>query len=204
MKKKHSIIAIALFIAILLAMAYLHRTPKQKEESTLAEITEKIAKVDEGTSAILNTGAKNHMAEDVREPRMLSQEEFRVIGEEYRRLRRLWRALDVSNEHEINGALSRMGYVQLYLPQRPMIGKANARLNVIPHYMFDVKDGEVRIPPNTEKYWGLLQELRELMDKPEQTDEEDTRIRQIAWEIYDMVKTNTPTSVFQMPESKEE
>ena len=85
--------------------------------------------------------------------------------------------------------------------EKPMIAKANAKLNIIPHYFFDVRDGEVRFPPDTS--WELLKELRDLMDQPEQTDEEVIRIKQIAWEIYDMVKTNTPTSVFQMPKAEE-
>ena len=84
------------------------------------------------------------------------------------------------------------------------IRNINEEMQIIPHYFVDVRDGEVRLPPNTSECGALMEVLFALMEQPDPTDEDKKKIRQIAWEIYDMVKTNTPTSIFQMPERKEE
>ena len=66
----------------------------------------------------------------------------------------------------------------------------------------DVRDGEIRIAPSTAEYRNLQLELVRLFRKPELTDEESEMIRQIISEIKEMAKTNTPTSVFQMPKTE--
>jgi len=210
MRKIHYITIVCLLTVISLFVLYLDRTPRQKDKSISTEVAEKI----EETSTSIKDGTQDNGAESIivgneREGRILSKEEWRAVVVERTRLSRLlFHELDIDRsniqEHDINKTIGQFDYLMGGLLDKLMIKKTNERLNVIPHYMFDVRDGEIRFPPHTREYADLLQKLRVLMDKPEQTEEEDARIRQIAWEIYDMVKTNTPTSVFQMPESKEE
>jgi len=68
--------------------------------------------------------------------------------------------------------------------------------------MVDIRNGEIRIPPDTVEYHTLLRELFGLSRKPELTDEESERMRQIIREARKRAKTNTPTSAFQMPKEE--
>jgi len=64
--------------------------------------------------------------------------------------------------------------------------------------LVDIRDGEIRIAPDTEEYRELRQEFENMMEKSELTDEEAERMKQVIGEINQMAKTNTPTSIFQI------
>jgi len=82
----------------------------------------------------------------------------------------------------------------------PMTAKANKELKIFPCQIIDIRDGEIRFPPPTDELWNLCHKLfYELMNQPELTDDDMAKIRQLASEIKDMAKTNTPTSAFQLP-----
>ena len=206
MKKIHCCLLFCLLLITLLVIVYQYKKPNRKCENASAKFVERVLVFKAETSTPLENRIESYVAEDVQETRTLSQEDIRAISAEYGRLTRILIALGGPIEHEVNQTAGQFYYLMGYLlgREKPMIKKTNERLNIIPHYMFDIREGEIRFPPLTLEYANLLQELHVLMDKPEQTDEEDARIRQIAWGIYDMVKTNTPTSIFQMPEGKEE
>ena len=75
----------------------------------------------------------------------------------------------------------------------------NEELKIFPYQVVDIRDGEIRFPPSADEFWVLFNNLFQLMNQPELTDDDIAKIRQLASEIKDMAKTNTPTSAFQLP-----
>jgi len=82
--------------------------------------------------------------------------------------------------------------------------EVNEELRIFPYCLQDVRRGGVRFPPNTKEFWKLFNNLYGLMNRPDPTDDDKEKMKQIAKEIHALVKANTPTSKFQMPERKEE
>jgi len=86
----------------------------------------------------------------------------------------------------------------------PAFRRVNEELKIFPYHIVDIRDGEIRFPPNTSEYGVLRSRIITLMNQSDLTDEDKERIKGIAREIYEMVKTNTPTSAFQITPEEEE
>ena len=82
----------------------------------------------------------------------------------------------------------------------PMVAKLNDDLHIVWDQVMDVRNGEIRFPPTTREYWALHNKLFDMMKKPDPSDEDIEQIKRLAMEINKMVRENTPTSVYQMPE----
>jgi len=86
----------------------------------------------------------------------------------------------------------------------PMATKANESLRIVPDQLHDFRDGEIRFPPTTEEFGNLYKVLIQAMNKPELAEDDLEKISQIVQYLKQMVRTNTPTSIFQIPSGAED
>ena len=211
---KHYITLICLLMVGCLVMLFLHKKPVVgKTEIISVKVMETIGIgqeiIAQEISVPQNDGVESNTTEHEQENATLDEEKmYAKLMDEITRLQQVMKAFGPDIEEvyrrEMLRKLRRLEAVWWSLMQpieNEMFDKANAELRIFPYQLVDIRDGEVRFPPpNSNAYWNLRKQLVGLMSQPELTDDGIAKIRQLASEIKDMAKTNTPTSAFQLPE----
>jgi len=85
-----------------------------------------------------------------------------------------------------------------------MVFNGNEGLMRVLHKLVDIIDGEIRIPPDTEEYRNLCNELDKVVYRADLTDEDMEQIKKLVENINQLAKTNSPTSVLQVSKEAKE
>jgi len=110
---------------------------------------------------------------------------------------------DTKEYAEVKRATEEMGKIQGWV-RFAMVSGGDEDLMRMLHRVIDIRDGAIRIPPDTEEYRDLRKELDGVVYRSGLTAENTEQVRALVEKINQMAKTNTPTSVIQLPKDAEE